>query len=94
MSPLPNYCNPKSGIDIDLVRVTAAFCFWVARDLLSRPGWELGAAAEGKQLLAVTGPALRMVGASLSLSPSLNLVLLLRNYISHLHLSVNIKARC
>lgn len=42
-------------MDIDLVRVmVAAFCFWVAWDLLSRPGWKPGAAVEGKQLLPVT----------------------------------------
>lgn len=49
VDPLPNYCNLESGMDIDLARVTvAAFCFWVAWDLLSRLGWRPGGCSEGK----------------------------------------------
>lgn len=39
VDPLPNCCNSESGMDIDLVGVKAASCFWVAWGLLSRPGW-------------------------------------------------------
>lgn len=36
-------------MDIDLVRVTAAaFCSWVARDLLDRPRWGPGDCGGGK----------------------------------------------
>ena len=92
VDPLPNYCNPESGMDIDLVRMmAAAFCFWVAWNLLGRPsgGW-----VEGRKLPSATWPAQGKIEVFLSLSPSPNRILLFRNHIRHLHLSVNIKVMC
>lgn len=82
-------------MDMDLLRVVAAaFCFWVALDVLSRPGWGPGAVVEAKRRLSAAWPALGKIWASLSPSPTTNRILLVRNYIRHLHLSVNIKAMC
>lgn len=79
-------------MDIDLVRMmAAAFCFWVAWNLLGRPsgGW-----VEGRKLPSATWPAQGKIEVFLSLSPSPNRILLFRNHIRHLHLSVNIKVMC